>query len=193
MSQARQIAFLTGRSDPARWALSRRQGEFLECLRGAGDAIVTTNFPYQPTVSHRPVPLWRASWNNLREYLVSRRRAFAIEHGPEVARLIEQADETWFVAVSCGLELFNNLKLPVAIERRCTLICLGPVARRWPRHARTFVVRGTRDVVSRLRTPTGASPVRVACGHLGYLDDPAVLRHCRQWLHSSILCSNTSA
>lgn len=193
MNPTRQIAFLTGRSDPAGCALSRRQGEFLERLRGPDDAVVANNFPYRPTAAHRAVPLWRASWNNLREYLASRRPGFAREHGPAVARLIGWADETWFVAVSCGLELFNNLELPAALERRCTLICLGPVARRLPRCARVLVVRGARDVVSQLGAPRAAASIRVACGHLGYLDDPAVLRHCRQWLHPSIPCSNTSA
>jgi hypothetical protein len=110
----------------------------------------------------------------------SRRPGFAAQHRETVAAVIERGDRAFFLAGSCGLELFNNLQLPPELERRCTLLCYGPVARRRPHHASTIIVQGTLDVFSRFWFRYASA--RVPCGHLGYLRAPGFLRICQQHL-----------
>lgn len=195
MTAPRQIAFLSGRSDRARWALSPAQREFLRRLASEGDRVIDVNFPYGPTLPFRRVALVRASWHNVREYLACRQTGFARRYGPAVTDLVAAAPSTVFVAGSCGLALFNALRLAAELERRCTLICLGPVALALPRHARALVVQGRRDFVSRalFRIPSTAAVHAPPCDHLGYLRCPQVLQLCQDFLQPVSPCSNISA
>ena len=152
-----------------------------------------TNFPYRATLPFRETSLIRASWNNLRMYFLSRRTSFAAEYAPTVAKLIRSADHTCFLAGSCGLELFNNLRLDAELEARCTLICYGPVARERPRVARAILVQSSRDYIS--RAFFRCEQQDLLCGHMGYLSDEAFLRRCRDELslHATSSCSSTFA
>lgn len=187
------IAFLTGRSTPGRCALSPEQAAFFNRLDGPGRALAPDNFPYAASEPFRATSLLRASWQNLREYFASRDEQFARRHEATVTALIERKPHTVFLAGSCGLELFNNLRLPAELERRCTLIAYGPIARRLPRHAACHLVQGSRDWLTRRWFP-GREP-ELACNHLGYLGDPAFLRLCQTHLArlSPVPCSSTSA
>lgn len=193
MKPRRQIAFLSGRGDPERWTLSPALRRFLVAVRSEDDAVVTGNFPNGETGEHRAVPLLAASWRNLRKYVAPRWLEFAREYRPAIAGLLVRAQRTWFVAGSCGLELFNNLELGEAWERRCTLICLGPVARRRPRWAECVVAQGTQAVVSRVFVPRRDAVYRVRCGHLGYLTEPGARLICRDRLNQSSPCANIFA
>jgi len=193
MNPRLSIAFLTGMSNPGNSALSPDQTRFVQRLAGPGRELVTTNFPYTPARPYQPVPLALASWRNLCLHLRSRRPEFAERYRPAVMALIERTEHCVFLAGSCGLELFNNLNLPVASEARCTLICHGPVARRPPRAAAIVAVQGSWDLLSRAcyRWATLGLPG----GHLGYLNRPEFLRICRSQLHQieATSCCNTSA
>jgi hypothetical protein len=193
MSAENLIAFLTGQSRPGCCALSPEQRRFLDELAAPGRELVTRNFPYREAGRFREVPLLVASWRNLRGYYTSRRPGFAAAYCAEVAGLIARAERVVFLAGSSGLELFNNLGLTEAEERKCRLICYGPVARRLPRFAEVVMVQGSRDFLSRAFFRGEALSLK--CGHMGYLGDPAFVRICREQLsfHASQSCTNISA
>ncbi len=196
MSARQLIAFFTGQSRPGCCALSPEQAWFLEQLAEDGRELVRLNFPYrEDSAAFQDVSLVTASWRNGLGYLASRRAEFAKRHRAEVSALIAKAEDVWFLAGSSGLELFNNLGLDEAEERKCRLICYGPVARRRPRFARALIVQGTRDWLSRVYF-RGERPV-LRCGHMGYLRDPGFLALCRAQLsnssHSLLSCSSISA
>jgi len=175
-----QIAFLTGQSDPRGSALSPSQEAFLDALPAPAGWKVRVNFPYpEVTPPHRPMPLLRASWNNARQFLVSRRTPFALRHRPPLLALLGKAERTLLLAGSCGLELLANLDLPARELGRLHVFAYGAVA--WRRPACDLrQVRGRRDRVSRVlsRVGPGRSDAWVAGGHLDYLEDPEVLALC---------------
>ena len=193
MSGLLTIAFFTGASDPGRCALSPGQVRFLEQLSTPERRLIRANFPYRASEPYREVSLPRASWHNVRGYLQSRTLQFRSEYRPDVEALVHGAERLVFLAGSCGLELFNNLLLPAELERKCHLICYGPVARHLPRHAQACVVQSRRDWISRLgfRWPEQ----RLDCGHMDYLVDPLFLHHCRTELSTleRLSCFSTSA
>jgi hypothetical protein len=193
MSAEQVIAFLTGQSRPGCCALSPEQQRLLDQLASPGRELVPRNFPYREAGRFREVPLVVASWRNLRGYYASSRPGFAAAYRADVAGLIARAERVVFLAGSSGLELFNNLGLTEAEERKCRLICFGPVARRLPRFAEAVIVQGTRDYLSRTFFRSGLPSLD--CGHMGYLGDPAFVRLCREQLsfHASQPCTNISA
>lgn len=176
-----QLAFLTGQSDPARCALSPAQRAFGEALLAPGRWLQPLNFPYRPDAApHRAVPLLRASWHNGRQYLMSRRSTFAQQHRHGLQAMLQNAPHTVLLAGSCGLELLANLALPPDSLDRISVFAYGPVARRAPAVAALEVVVGDGDWMSRLGWPGVAT--RVRSGHLGYLDQPAVLALARRFV-----------
>jgi hypothetical protein len=183
-----QIAFLTGASDPRSAALSPVQTAFLDALPAPNAWKVRVNFPYPAATSHyRETPLLRASWRNARQYLASRRPAFPERYRPRILERIEAAERTFFLAGSSGLELLANLHLPGAALARLHVFAYGPVARRLPVCDCRLVI-GRRDWISRAWFPAALSSVeaRVACGHMDYLTDPAVLALCSAYLRETL-------
>jgi hypothetical protein len=193
MTSPQTIAFFTGQSRPGCCALSPEQARFLAELGDVGGERVWKNFPYRAAGVHQDVPLLRASWRNVRGYLASRRTGFAETYRSDVSALIARSERTVFLAGSSGLELFNNLGLAEHEERKCLLICYGPVARRLPRHAQVHLVLGSRDMLSRLYFPR--LPPALSCGHMDYLRQPPFLELCRSFLARPVSppCSNISA
>lgn len=172
---ALQVAFLTGQSRPPAAALSPAQTAFLAALPVPAAARVAFNFPYPAIGQARPftpTPLLVASLRNARQYFASRRSVFSEHYSPAVEALLDCADHTLFLAGSCGLELFNNLGLPVEVLRRVTIFAFGPVARRRPDCA-CLLVQGRRDWIS--RGYFHRADVSVEGGHMDYLTDPAVV------------------
>ncbi len=177
-----QVAFLTGQSDPRTCALSRTQTAFLDGLPVPAPARVRSNFPYvsgSATAAH--TRLWRASWNNTRQYFASRTTAFAEMHRPPVSRMIARAEHTVLLAGSCGLELLANLHLSDGELERLHVFAYGAVARSRPT-CETLAVCGRRDWIARAwREPTD---VIVDCTHLTYLETPHVLSLCSAFVQS---------
>ena len=172
-----QVAFLTGQSDPLSCALSPMQQRFLDSL--AAPAVVDGNFPYAAqTREFRPTPLLRASFNNARQYLQSRRPEFRNAFRPALDALLARSERTLFLAGSCGLELFNNLDLSRTQLERCAVFAYGPVARRRP-DCESRLLQGRHDALSRWYFPH--VDIRVDAGHMDYLDNDTVLQHCRTW------------
>ncbi len=172
-----QVAFLTGQSDPLSCALSPVQRRFLEGL--AAPVTVDGNFPYAAsTREFRPTPLLRASFNNARQYLQSRRPGFRDACRPAMDALLARSERTLLLAGSCGLELFNNIDLSRAQLDRCAVFAYGPVARRRP-DCDNRLLQGRYDALSRWYFPR--VDIRVDAGHMNYLDSGIVLQHCRAW------------
>lgn len=175
-----QIAFLTGRSNPASCALSPLQSQFLQHLNRPGRLLEGLNFPYeQSEMRHQPTQLLQASCNNAVEYLRSRQRAFGDRYRPVMEALLSRAPHTVLLAGSCGLELFLNLRLDARWLARTTVFAFGPVARSLPA-SRYLLVQGRRDWLSRWYFPRVDD--RVDCGHLDYLAQDDVLRLCEDFV-----------
>jgi len=179
-----QVAFLTGQSDPDGAALSPAQERFLDALPVPASAKVRVNFPYPEwTPPHRKMPLLRASWNNARQYLASRRPEFGERHRPAVRALLARAEHTLFLAGSCGLELLANLGLAESELAGVHVFGYGAVARRLPAcEVRRVSARWDWVEVLGVRGRLGPPDARVAGGHLGYLSDPEVLALCSRFL-----------
>ncbi|WP_024890791.1 hypothetical protein [Luteimonas huabeiensis] len=178
---ALQIAFMTGRSDPARCGLSPQQSAFLAALGGPGRRLHRLNFPYLAALDgHRPVALPLAAWRNAWQYLSSRRPAFARRHRDAVLRMLDEAPHTVLLAGSCGLELLANLRLPPAYSRRLSVFAYGPVARGAPDCRRLLCVRGRRDGIS-LRGFRGRAET-VEGGHMDYLRSDEVRALCERFV-----------
>lgn len=175
-----QIAFITGRSNPACWHLSGTQQGFLSRLAAPGRRLVPFNFPYVECLGSRVhVPLWLASFRNSLEYLGSRRPAFVDSYRPAVIELLSQAPHTLFLAGSCGLELLNNLTLPSEWHDRVSVFAYGPVAKDLPPF-RSWLVQGRSDLLSRywIRHVDQL----VGAGHLDYLESADVLSRCQAFV-----------
>lgn len=177
-----QIAFITGRSDPDCWLLSPLQSAFIQQLAMPERRLITYNFPYvEPDDStYRVPPLLTASYHNTCEYLLSRRSSFISRYQSGVLALLEQAPHTLFLAGSCGLELFNNLKLPAGLMNNVSIFAYGPVARRRP-ECNHRLVQGSHDVISRFWFRQADS--YLACGHLDYLSKPQLLADCQAFIN----------
>lgn len=162
------VCFLTGRSDPSNPVLSPEQRAFLDALPIAVDERLDVNFPYAPASgAWRRTALPLASVRNTRDYLGSRRPAFARAHARAVGDVLTRADRTLVLAGSCGLELLANLRLDSAALAGAHVLAYGPVARSLP-EASVEIVVGRRDALARGRAPAPPDHV-IDAGHLGYL------------------------
>ena len=176
-----QLAFLTGQSDPRCCALSPQQQAFGEALLAPGRLLQPQNFPYSTdTPPHASTPLWRASWHNCAQYVGSRRPGFAQRHRTSVLQMLQTAPYTALLAGSCGLELLANLALPAEALQRISVLAYGPVARHAPACARLLTVVGQADWISRLGHIRAMQ--HIACGHMDYLTQPALLAIARRFV-----------
>jgi len=170
MNEARVItAFLTGQSDPAANTLSEAQRAFLDRTLEPGHERLLRNFPYSdlPPPAGK-VPLWRASVNNSRQYLASRRMSFASRHRDTVLATFDGYTRVVLLAGSCGLELLVNLRLPADFLKRLHVFAYGPVSRRLPDCAGLWLVQGKDDPISRWWHPEPQH--RIPCRHMNYLE-----------------------
>lgn len=199
-----QIAFLTGPVHPHSAALHPRQTAFLarlqERLRGNADpkrdsvthtnrpvtnfdvAWVDRDFPY-PTQTGiwSPIPLWRASARNVRNFLGARLNRARTQYREHLITFLEQASTTVFLAGSCGLELLAGLELPEAALNRLTVIAYAPVARRPLPCTRLITVRARFDILSLFFFPR--ADYLISGGHLDALVQPEFLEVCVAVIH----------
>jgi hypothetical protein len=201
-----RIAFLTGQSDPTRCALSPQQSALLAQLAADAKGIdcVALNYPWRSNSEDwRPVPMWRASSANARQYLAAR---CGIEAALPAARAwLWQAPRSLLLVGSCGLSLLEAMlgDADDAAYARLRVIAYGAVGPRWPRALQGHSLRGRGDWIARALGPAGLLPSGVSqqlldCGHLDYLQRPqtraAVLAAARAqlgWLRGES-CSTQS-
>ncbi|GEM_PF-198092 len=193
-AEAPRIAFLTGRSDLTRCALSPLQLAVLDAL--ATDAtnlhLDPLNFPWCENITERvgendcetdrvwrDTPLLRASLANGRQYLAARRGDFADLPQTVVAQARERLRKTprsLLLVGSCGLSLLDALIAPFddAQRARLRIVAYGGVGPRWPRGVEGMQLRGRRDRIAGWFGPSdGPSPRIVECGHMDYLEHGA--------------------
>jgi hypothetical protein len=186
-----QIAFFTGRSNPASCALSPIQTAFLERLRRPGRQLEPLNFPYRPAaMPYESVGLIRASINNALDYLGSRRGAFRERYRPAVEALLSRAPHTVLLMGSCGLELFVNLALDAHCLERTTVFAFGPVARSLP-PCRCVLVQGRRDWISRVFVDRADHLIEGH--HLDYLLQEEVLECCESLVDEVVSAERETA
>ena len=193
MNASLQIGFLTGQSNPHSCALSPIQHAFLSQVATPDVELLDLNFPYRHGPCFTPTPLWQASINNLKQYLLSRKHEYGTRHRSDVVDVINKAHHTVFLAGSCGLELFTNLHLSAEAMQRCTLIAFGPVTRQVPAGVRVIIAQGTRDLLSRFFVSRCDHPLE--CSHLDYLTNPTFVRLCQDIIQqefSKLPCNSTS-
>lgn len=175
-----QVAFITGRSRKDNWALSPQQQIFIQSITDDGVHAVVRNFPWTPqTQVWQDSGIVRASISNMREYLGSRRQLFALRYRDVALQMLAGAEQTLLLAGSCGLELFNNLQLPVSVMPRIAIFAYGPVARRRP-YCRHLLVQGRSDVISRCWFP--AADKHINSDHMNYLTQPELMALCRAFI-----------
>jgi hypothetical protein len=177
-----QAGILTGQSDPSNCALSPIQQAFLDAV-APRSAQIDRNFPYSDQHrTYKATSLLKASLRNGYGYYVSRRESFQSRFAVAVRAIIGRCDTTVFLAGSCGLELFNNLKLTPRELRRISVFAYGPVARRRPL-CNHVLVAGHSDALSRWFFPHPDFSVR--CSHLEYLTNFEVLALCREFIREA--------
>jgi hypothetical protein len=176
MSVAQTMAaFLIGQSDPSSNALTPVQRGFFAACGLAEGEVLKWNFPYDPSREvHRQISLWRASWNNSRQYLASRKPAFPESCRQPVLDRFASVPRVVLVAGSCGLELLVNLQLPAEFLAKTWVFALGPVSRSIPDCARIVMIQGRSDYIS--KAWHRHADHQVGCGHMGYLTCPEVVR-----------------
>lgn len=178
-----QIAYITGRSLPGYTQLSPVQSAFINQLARSERRLVRINFPYfchaENTADFLASGLLTASFNNSRDYFVSRHRTFQQRYQSPVAELLTQATHTVLLAGSCGLELFNNLHLPAELMTSTTLIAYGAVARQRP-VCQHILIQGNQDWLSKIYFRR--VDYKVHCGHMNYLSSPEVLAICERYI-----------
>lgn len=177
-----QIAFITGRSRPDNASLSPLQSTFIQRVVGHHQPVAV-NFPWTvQSVPWQATGLLRASVNNTREYLGARQAGFALRYQPQALEMLASANHTVLLCGSCGLELFNQLRLPAEWLARISVFSFGPVARRRP-DCRHLLVQGEQDWISRCWFRHADR--RIACGHMNYLEQPQLAALCRQFIDES--------
>ncbi len=191
IAAAPRIAFLTGRSDPDRCALSPLQRATLDALRAElqGLSLDPLNFPWsQASAPWRPVPLLRASMNNARQYIAARSGRIAgippesLEHA---RNSLLSSPRTLLLVGSCGLTLLGPLIAPfdAAQRARLRIVAFGGVAPHWPHDVDGVQIRGDRDRIAAWFGPADGPPVRVvAHGHMDYLEGEAIVAAARTFL-----------
>lgn len=175
-----QIAFITGRSRMDNCSLSPAQTAFIQRVVGQHHPVAG-NFPW----TAQPVPwletgLLRASVNNAREYLGARQADFALRYRQQTLEMLASANHTLLLSGSCGLELFNQLRLPPEWLARISIFAFGPVARRRP-DCRHLLVQGEKDWISRCWFRHADR--RIACGHMNYLEQPQLAALCNHFIN----------
>ncbi|WP_436857547.1 hypothetical protein [Citrobacter tructae] len=174
------VAYITGRSRSANPALSPVQLQFIESLKAERVSLVTVNFPWpMKSAPWQTTGLLRASASNALEYVNSRRPTFVERYQKSAIALLESADHTLLLSGSCGLELFNNLRLPASLMPRVSVFAYGPVARRRP-DCRHLLVQGRQDFISRFWF--ARADEYVSCGHMNYLGCPELREQCQQFI-----------
>lgn len=180
------VGFITGHSVRGCTGLSQQQRAFQRLSNVPQANWLRYNFPWKETF---PFPerlqLLSASINNVSQYLCSQTATFRAKHRTEVVVRLEGIDAVILLAGSCGLELLNNLKLPVETRRRLHVFAYGPVSRRQPDVASYFLVQGDLDLIS--QTFHREVDARIDCAHMDYLERVETLRLFEAFYRSVVL------
>ena len=181
-----KVALLTGLSDPSSCALSESQTALLTSLKLAEDWVVGRNFPWiadSPGVS--PIPLWRASLSNARQFFRSRGRIYQETALPHLTNLADSCERGLILITgSCGAEILNRLFRPFLAGKLLHVIACGPVMSSPPQFPCTSI-QGSADWISRAFVRR-ADVIIPGAGHMDYWNHPCVLASIGRLLESLV-------
>jgi hypothetical protein len=170
-----KVVLLSGLSDPTTCALTPVQQQFLSALHVPEAWKVYWNFPYVPCPGEPgQTPLWRASWQNFRQFVLASRRSYRTAARRHWQALVRSTEELFVITLSCGLEILNNSLSAHWPIPRVHVFALGPVAWRKPRVGHTLI-QGASDAISKLffRKVDVLLP---GVGHMNYFQHESVFR-----------------
>lgn len=161
-------AFITGHSVRGCTGLSAEQLTFQNRSAVPAERWLKHNFPFHETAPFpTSIGLLRASFNNFRHFVDSRRQDFSSSHCAQLTKLFSSHEAVILLAGSCGVQLLHGLDLPVDILRRIHVFAYGPVSLARPQTASLCVVQGKNDFISRCFFREADH--RINCSHMGYL------------------------
>lgn len=171
-----KIALLSGLSDPTTCALTEAQQRFFDALNVPETWKVRMNFPYVVNCNNvRPAPpLWFASIQNLRQFLLASRSRYHTAAHRHWQALRRSCERLVIVALSCGYEILRQCLAIEDVIPPSHVIALGPVGWKSAPFSCTLV-QGSGDLISKLffRSSDINLP---GVGHMGYLEHPRVMQ-----------------
>lgn len=177
-----KLALITGLSNPYSCNLSRIQKNFLSRLEFPH--IVPYNFPYLPSSGEENEPLWKASMENMKQFLMYQTSYYQHHLRLHLNNFISSCEQIIFLSGSCGLEILTLALSQESKTKVARVFAYGPVAKRHPDFPCTFI-QGSKDYVSRYffkkvdyRIPH--------LGHLDYLQHPEVFNIIQQGLKTYV-------
>lgn len=175
-----KVAFITGLSNPASCSLSRVQKDFMSRLELPESYKLYLNFPYVPSQGEENEPLWKASLENIKQYLRLRQLVYQNKVRLHLEELRSSCRHLILLSGSCGLEMIR-----VGLPRRSSwkslhVFAYGPVARDLPEFP-CILIQNKRDYLSKYYFPK-VDVYLDASGHLDYLQNPELLELVQQKL-----------
>jgi hypothetical protein len=174
-----KIAFVTGLSNPHRCCLSRVQKEFINRLEFPAYKL-DYNFPFIPADGEENETLWKASMNNIKQFLSYPSKEYKKHLRLHLDHFTASCDQMIFLAGSCGLELLNVALSSQSREKLLHVFAYGPVARQHPDYPCTLI-QGSKDYLSRFFFKHPDERLSTV-GHMDYLQHPRVFEIIQQRL-----------
>jgi hypothetical protein len=168
-----KIAFITGLSNPKSCGLSRIQKQFMSKLEVSENYKLYLNFPYILSQGEEHEPIWRASIENVKQYLCCRKIWYQKLLGQHLESLSASCESVVFLAGSCGLEMLNAGLSSTSRKKVVHVFAYAPVAKDYPDYPCTLI-QGSRDYVSKVYFPKADVDIQ-KMGHMDYLQSPEML------------------
>ncbi len=172
-----KIAFITGLSNPKSCSLSHIQKEFISRLESPACKLFY-NFPYVSTEGQENEPLWKASMQNIRQFLIYQSPESQKHLRLHLDHFAASCDQIIFLAGSCGLELLNVALSSESQKKLAHVFAYGPVAKAYPDFPCTLI-QGSKDYLSQFFFKQVDERV-TTLGHMNYLEHPRVFEIIQQ-------------
>jgi hypothetical protein len=177
-----KIAFITGLSNPKSCSLSKIQRQFMSRLEVPEKYKLYYNFPYAPSEGEEKEPLWKASFENVNQYLRCRQPYYQQQLHLHLESLAASCDQIIFLSGSCGLEMLNVALSASSQKKLAHVFAYAPVARKHPEYPCTLI-QGSRDYLSQVFFKPLDKTIQ-GLGHMDYLQHPEVFEIVQQGLRT---------
>jgi len=165
--KSKAIFFMTGMSNYGNTTLSPIQQNFLNNLSISDDVQkIFLNFPYMYSDMWKPTNILMASVSNTYQYLQAK-YMIKENYKKSCLSLFTQYEEIFILAGSCGLEIFNSLKLDESLSTKINIFAYGAVAGRIPKIKNIWLIKGSKDLLAMKQYD-----LLIQCGHMNYLEQP---------------------
>lgn len=176
-----KIAFFTGRSNPGNCNLSPIQFNFLNELNAPKFIKIYKNFPYLSNQDdYQPTNILKASMNNAKDYLFSRKKAFKKQYMQLFLDEFNDSENIVLLVGSCGLEILSNLIQDEPLMKRISIFTYGAVSRNIPDFSQVLILRGHKDYIASL---WNLKPnFMIQSDHMSYLSNPETKAICEKFI-----------